>query len=101
MKMQITVNQNIIKSSREEPGIMVGVAQIREANERGRMTKEGAIVAVLKTADATEARVMLNPDEARELGNMLIVASYQGVGVLMPMLVATPPEDVATSLVKQ
>jgi hypothetical protein len=90
--MDISVSQNIISSRNETPGLMVGIAQVRE--ERGaRVTKEGAVIIVQKDAKGNEVRCLVTPDEAREWGAMLITASYQAAGCLMPTIAAVPATE--------
>lgn len=95
--MQMSVSQNIIKATHEKPGLMCGVAQVREFNERGRVTKEGCTVLVLKDEKGTEVRVLLTPDEATTLGMSVIGCAMRSGNMLPPDIVLAAPEGGTSS----
>lgn len=88
--MELSISQNIIRGLHQKPGLVVGVAQIRQHDGR-RMTKEGAVVLVLQDEKGTEVRCMLTPDEATVLGMSTVAAAAKSADMLPPDIVAVAP----------
>lgn len=94
--MQMTVNQSLIMHANERPGAQCGVAQIRQTDARGRVTKEGCSVIVLRDDKGTEVRVLLNPDEATVMGMSILGCAMRSADQLPPDFVLAPPPNGVT-----
>lgn len=91
--MQMSVNKSIILAANEKPGAFCGVAQIRQTDARGRVTREGCTVLVLKDDAGTEVRVLFSPDEATTMGMSLLGCAMRSSDMLPPDVVLSGPAN--------
>lgn len=88
--MKLEVKPLLIVRPDAAPGTTCGVAQIRQT-QGARLVREGAVVQILQ-GNGNEIHALYTPDEARELGNMLIAASYCAADA--PVAIFGPPPPV-------
>jgi hypothetical protein len=98
--MNLESKDILILRQSAEHGAAVGVAQVRAISPDGRrITREGS-VGLLQQGGGREARTLLTPDEARELGCQLLIAAAVAANSLPPMIAVQPPTDAPPELPK-
>jgi hypothetical protein len=89
--VEIQTQNVIIARPDAKHGAQVGIVQAREVDDRGRVRREGAVLLV-GHGNGKETRILLSPDEARDLGVLLVATSFQAAGVVAPEFKVVAPD---------
>ncbi len=83
--MRLEVKDRLIETSRANHGILCAVAQLRSGKVEG-------AVGIIAHGSGKEVRILLSPDEGRELAGILMSCAFVAAGTQVPMLVAAAEE---------
>lgn len=86
--MKVDIRRSVIVGSKQEDGIGVFVAQIREYADphKLRITKDGAVLINILTKNGERCDVLLTPEEALQLGPLVIASACMSANEMPPLL---------------